>query len=109
LFKKYYQELLTSTSSLSISPSSTTPASLNVIPQFYFKLPEHNTLAQKLREEARTLFLQKRSKELLDNNELKILWNLLEKYHQPPTISDEQFITYDNYLKVVQLAGEKFE
>jgi serine/threonine-protein phosphatase 2A regulatory subunit B'' len=80
-----------------------------VIPQFYFKLPEHNSLAIKLREESRTQFLQKRSKELLDNAELKTLWSLLEKHHQPPTIGDEQFITYDNYLKVVQIAGPRFE
>lgn len=42
-----------------------------IIPFFYHKLPKStDALAQKLREEARTLFLQKRSKELLDNNEL---------------------------------------
>jgi len=34
----------------------------------------------KLREEARTVFLQKKSKELLDNNELQV-WQLLIKNH----------------------------
>lgn len=81
-----------------------------VIPYFYSKLPKsHDLLAQKLREEARTLFLQKRSKELLDNNELRTLWSLLQKNFTPPSINNEQFINYDDYLRVVKIAGEKFQ
>lgn len=81
-----------------------------VIPYFYSKLPKgHDLLAQKLREEARTLFLQKRSKELLDNNELRTLWSLLQKHFTPPSINNEQFISYDEYLRVVKIAGEKFK
>lgn len=79
-----------------------------VIPYFYSKLPK-DLLAQKLREEARTLFLQKRSKELLDNNELRTLWSLLQKNFTPPGINNEQFISYDDYLRVVKIAGEKFK
>lgn len=81
-----------------------------VIPVFYHKLPKStDRLAQKIREEARTLFLQKRSKELLDNAELKMLWNLLQKNFSPPAINNEQFISYDDYLRVVKEAGEKFK
>lgn len=81
-----------------------------VIPFFYHKLPKStDVLAQKLREEARTLFLQKRSKELLDNNELKTLWNILQKNYTQPTINNEQFINYEDYLRVVKTAGEKFK
>lgn len=81
-----------------------------VIPVFYHKLPKStDRLAQKIREEARTLFLQKRSKELLDNAELKMLWNLLQKNFTPPAINNEQFINYDDYLRVVKEAGEKFK
>lgn len=81
-----------------------------VIPYFYSKLPKsHDLLAQKLREEARTLFLQKRSKELLDNNELRALWSLLQKNFTPLSINNEQFINYDDYLRVVKMAGEKFK
>lgn len=81
-----------------------------IIPYFYHKLPKSNdVLAQKLREEARTLFLQKRSKELLDNNELKTLWNILQKNYTQPTINNEQFINYDDYCRVVKIAGEKFK
>ncbi|KAI8432872.1 hypothetical protein MSG28_013798 [Choristoneura fumiferana] len=44
------------------------------IPKFYYKLPRPDeVLSQKLREEARAQFLQKKSKELLDNSELKHL------------------------------------
>lgn len=81
-----------------------------VIPTFHSKLPKSNDLlAQKLREEARTLFLQKRSKELLDNNELRTLWSLLQQNFTPPSINNEQFINYDDYLRVVKIAGEKFK
>lgn len=84
--------------------------SYKVIPFFYHKLPKStDVLAQKLREEARTLFLQKRSKELLDNNELKALWNILQKNYTQPSINNEQFINYDDYLTVVKIAGEKFK
>lgn len=84
--------------------------SYKVIPFFYHKLPKStDAIAQKLREEARTLFLQKRSKELLDNNELKTLWNILQKNYTQPSINNEQFISYDDYLRVVKIAGEKFK
>lgn len=89
---------------------STTDTSYCVIPHFYHKLPKSNdVLAQKLREEARTLFLQKRSKELLDNTELKTLWNILQKNYTQPNVNNEQFINYDDYLRVVKIAGEKFK
>lgn len=97
-----------------VSESSPMPTprhtSHSVIPVFYHKLPKNtDALGQKLREEARTLFLQKRSKELLDNNELKALWALLEKNYTQPTINNEQLISYDDYLRVVRLAGDKFK
>lgn len=84
--------------------------SYKVIPFFYHKLPKStDILAQKLREEARTLFLQKRSKELLDNNELKTLWTILQKNYTQPSINNEHFINYDDYLRVVKIAGDKFK
>lgn len=84
--------------------------SYKVIPLFYHKLPKStDILGQKLREEARTLFLQKRSKELLDNNELKQLWTILQKNYTQPTINNEQYINYDDYLRIVKIAGEKFK
>lgn len=84
--------------------------SYTTIPRFYHKLPKNSdTLGQKLREEARTLFLQKRSKELLNNNELKILWGLLQMHYTQPSINNEQYISYGDYLRVVNISGEKFK
>ncbi|XP_052860392.1 serine/threonine-protein phosphatase 2A regulatory subunit B'' subunit gamma-like [Anopheles cruzii] len=85
-------------------------ASYRYIPKFHFDLPKGaDSLAQKLREEARTLFLQKRSKELLDNSEFKMLWSLLEKNQSPPAMDDEQYINYESYCKVATIAGDKFQ
>ncbi|XP_017761965.1 PREDICTED: actin-binding protein anillin-like [Eufriesea mexicana] len=79
-----------------------------VIPKFYFKLPkEDEILPQKLREETRALFLQRRSRQLLDNNELKALWVLLDKHHSPPLSGEEQLINYEDFKKVGKLAGAK--
>lgn len=77
------------------------------IPRFYFKLPkEDEVLAQKFREESRAMFLQRRSRELLDNNELKALWALLDKHHSPPHYADEQLINYHDFMKVASLTGK---
>lgn len=79
-----------------------------IIPKFYFKLPkEDEILPQKLREETRALFLQRRSRQLLDNNELKSLYVLLAKYHSPPLSGDEQLINYEDFKKVGKLTGAK--
>lgn len=76
-------------------------ATYEAIPKFYFKLPsEEDVLLQKLREEARAVFLQRKSRELLDNEELQALWFLLEKHHTPPLAGDEQMISYNDFLKV---------
>ncbi|XP_013783319.1 serine/threonine-protein phosphatase 2A regulatory subunit B'' subunit gamma-like [Limulus polyphemus] len=78
------------------------------IPPFYFQLPaEDDLLQQKLREESRAVFLQRKSKELLDNDELKALWVLLDKHQSPPLIGDEQMINYKDFLKVAQQTGPK--
>lgn len=74
-------------------------------PKFYYKLPE-NEIGAKIREEARSLFLTQKSKTLLSSEELKTLWNLLEK-HSKISVGDEQFIDYLEYLKVRSLGGEK--
>nr|XP_022906748.1 serine/threonine-protein phosphatase 2A regulatory subunit B'' subunit gamma-like [Onthophagus taurus] len=79
--------------------------SSKVIPKFFWRLPrEDDALRQKLREETRSNFLQRRSRQLLDNNELKAVWVLLEQ-HQ--TNAEEQFITYGDFQKVASLAGPK--
>ena len=65
--------------SVQSNESKTKCAALSVVPPFYVSLPpENDDLRQKLREEARAQFLQRRSKALLDNEELKALYSLLE-------------------------------
>lgn len=76
-------------------------AQYEIIPQFYFKLPsEDEPLLQKLREESRAVFLQRRSRELLDNDDLQALWTQLDKHQTPPVLADEQMINYEDFLKV---------
>lgn len=100
LFSTYYKQWKT-------LPRSD-DASYKAIPKFYFKLPsEDEILPQKLREEARAMFLQRRSRQLLDNNELKALWVLLDKNHSQPHIGDKQLINYEDFLKVAAEAGPK--
>ena len=107
LFKDFYEKLksptINSTEQYSDGNGTTTQ-----IPRFYFKLPsEEDVLQQKLREESRAVFLQRRSRELLDNDELHELWNLLESHQTPPISVDEQMINYEDFLKVKDEAGEK--
>lgn len=102
LFEKYYCEW----KGLSADGPST---STSVLPKFYRSLPlEDDVLRYKLREESRAIFLQRKSKVLLENEELKQLWMLLDKERSPPyTEGDEQLINYDDFLKVAKIAGPK--
>ncbi|XP_032882334.1 serine/threonine-protein phosphatase 2A regulatory subunit B'' subunit gamma [Amblyraja radiata] len=78
------------------------------IPRFYYRLPaEDEILLQKLREESRAVFLQRKSRELLDNEELQNLWFLLDKHQTPPLIGEEAMINYENFLEVKEKAGQK--
>uniref|UniRef100_A0A2P2IBC3 Serine/threonine-protein phosphatase 2A regulatory subunit B'' subunit gamma n=2 Tax=Hirondellea gigas TaxID=1518452 RepID=A0A2P2IBC3_9CRUS len=104
-FEKYYCELK------GIKPEESEGASAGsaVLPKFYCKLPaEDDQLRQKLREESRAMFLQRRSRELLDHEELKELWMLLDKHQSPPNHGgDEQLMNYQDFLKVAELASPK--
>lgn len=84
-----------------------TTSEKSAIPKFYRRLPrEDEPLRQKLHEETRSNFLQRRGCQLLDNNEVRALWVLLDQ-HQ--TVPDEQLISYEDYQKVVELAGPKIK
>ncbi|KFP48714.1 Serine/threonine-protein phosphatase 2A regulatory subunit B'' subunit gamma, partial [Cathartes aura] len=64
LFTKYYMEWKGGRKSGNTSYTN--------IPRFYYRLPaEDEVLLQKLREESRAVFLQRKSRELLDNEELQ--------------------------------------
>lgn len=81
------------------------------IPKFHFKLPNSDDiLAQKLREETRSQFLQKKSKELLDNSELKHLWSLLKKTNGSYSMANNEELTIDylQFRKIRDEAGPKY-
>ncbi|XP_063242830.1 serine/threonine-protein phosphatase 2A regulatory subunit B'' subunit gamma-like [Bacillus rossius redtenbacheri] len=103
LFTKYYTEWKG-------SRNEPTGEAYKIIPKFYHKLPkESEVLSLKLREEARAIFLQRRGKELLSNDELKALWTLLEKHNSPPHSDDDKLIDYDDFLRVASLGGPKYK
>nr|XP_014426265.1 serine/threonine-protein phosphatase 2A regulatory subunit B'' subunit gamma isoform X1 [Pelodiscus sinensis] len=100
LFTKYYMEWKGGRKSVNTSYMN--------IPRFYYRLPaEDEVLLQKLREESRAVFLQRKSRELLDNEELQNLWFLLDKHQTPPMVGEEAMINYDSFLKVGEKAGPK--
>lgn len=79
-------------------------------------LEESDVLQQKLREEARAAFLQRRSRDdLLENDELKKLWTLLDSHSEPAQTEcnspgggePEKMLNYDEYKAVADKAGEK--
>lgn len=87
------------------------PESYKKIPKFFFKLPRADeVLPQKLREETRAQFLQKKSKELLDNAELKHIWSIIEKCNPnySSASNDELAIGYFEYKKIRDEAGVKY-
>ncbi|KAL1130103.1 hypothetical protein AAG570_013042, partial [Ranatra chinensis] len=65
------------------------------------------TLTLKLREEARSKFLHRKSAKLLDHDELKTLWKLLDKHQSPSSNNEEQLINYEDFKRVVRKAGKK--
>lgn len=82
--------------------------SFSVIPQFYKPLPgEEDVLQQKLREEARAQFLQRRSKLLLDNAELKELWVVLDTHTSGPPLGEEQMMDWNQFCLVRNLVSPK--
>ncbi|KAJ8883525.1 hypothetical protein PR048_015369 [Dryococelus australis] len=89
--------------------NDTAEESYRIIPKFYEKLPkESDVVSLKVREEARAMFLQRRGKELLTNDELKALWMLLEKYCSPPhLLEDDKQINYDDFVWVAGMGGPK--
>lgn len=85
-----------------------TPESYKRIPKFFNSLPkEDDLLQQRLREEARALFLQKKNKELLSNEELENLRSLLEQHITGPIAGDDIMIDYKNFRKVGSMVGPK--
>ena len=83
-------------------------SSYRVIPQFYKSPPaDEDVLQQKLREEARAQFLQRRSKMLLDNAELKELWVVLDSHTSGPPLGEEQMMDWNQFCVVRKIVSQK--
>ncbi|XP_037950978.1 serine/threonine-protein phosphatase 2A regulatory subunit B'' subunit gamma-like [Teleopsis dalmanni] len=94
-------------SHLKVREEATHPTFATIPKFFHAPPPLTDTLRQNLRKEAHSLFLQKRSQELLDNEELNALWGILEKQCTQITPLGQQLIGYDEYLKVIEAVSEK--
>ncbi|XP_064403280.1 serine/threonine-protein phosphatase 2A regulatory subunit B'' subunit gamma-like isoform X2 [Halichondria panicea] len=79
-----------------------------LIPKFYSKPPaDDEILQQKLREDARATFLQRRTTELMDNEELQKLWLLLEENPTPPDIGEDPMISFVDFQKIGEEVADK--
>lgn len=119
LLTKYYEEWTGPGTTTSIKVPEPKETALR-IPLFYEKPPPDaddddsasattsNTLRQKLREEARSLFLQKKSRELLDNTELKELWGYLDMHHTPPVVDEEKMINFKQVKATIATKRHSF-
>ncbi|BHF81181.1 Serine/threonine-protein phosphatase 2A regulatory subunit B'' subunit gamma [Sparganum proliferum] len=68
---------------------------------------ENEILAQKLREEARAVLLERKSLDLLDNDELAVLWNVLEKHKSAPADDGNSYLTYQQFCNAAKEASPK--
>jgi serine/threonine-protein phosphatase 2A regulatory subunit B'' len=59
---------------------------------------DDQVLQQKLREDARAVFLQRRGSELMDNEELTKLWTILEEKHTPPDLGTDEQVNKGHWL-----------
>mmetsp|Transcript_4916 Transcript_4916/g.9206 ORF Transcript_4916/g.9206 Transcript_4916/m.9206 type:complete len:447 (-) Transcript_4916:79-1419(-) len=74
--------------------------SYSKVPKFFFKKPQlDNPMYMKLRQEARTRFLHNKSAEILDKEDLELLWRLLRESISFPEDGSER-INYDQFCSV---------
>ncbi|CAG0926126.1 unnamed protein product, partial [Notodromas monacha] len=102
LFEKQLSQWKTSSTRASV------PANPDRVPPFFYRVPtDDEILRQKLREEARAIFLQRRSRNLVDHDELKELWILLDKHSEGSASSDRRKINYRDFMKVAEVYQDK--
>jgi serine/threonine-protein phosphatase 2A regulatory subunit B'' len=73
--------------------------SFKMIPKFFYKKTKESPLYLKLRQEARTRFLQNKTAEVLDKEDLEQLWYLLKEHTSLPEDGTER-INYDQFIYV---------
>ena len=81
--------------------------SFRTIPRFFFKKPTNETsLFFKVRQEARTRFLQNKTAEVLEKEDLEHLWYLLKEHLSQPDDGTER-INYDQFVFVSSMLPPK--
>ena len=75
--------------------------SFKAIPKFFFKKPKEkeDSLYHRVRQEARTRFLQNKTSEVLEKEDLEKLWYLLKEHVSMPEDGTER-INYDQFIFV---------
>ncbi|CDW90293.1 serine threonine-protein phosphatase 2a regulatory subunit b subunit gamma [Stylonychia lemnae] len=77
------------------------------IPRFFYKKPNNEqSLYYRVRQEARTRFLQNKTAEVLDKEDLEQLWYLLKEHISLPEDNTER-INYDQFVYVSSLLPPK--
>ncbi|GIY88507.1 hypothetical protein CDAR_187011, partial [Caerostris darwini] len=61
------------------------------------------------RRSQRAVCIEQKNKELLDNEDLKELWMLLEKKLSPPLVKEDHMISYSDFRKVSEKNDNKFK
>ena len=81
--------------------------SYKTIPRFFYKKPSsENSLYFRVRQEARTRFLQNKTAEVLDKEDLEHLWYLLKENVSLPEDGTER-INYDQFVYVSSMLAPK--
>ena len=77
------------------------------IPKFFYKKPQgEDSLFFRVRQEARTRFLQNKTAEVLEKDDLEQLWHLLKDHLSQPEDGTER-INYDQFVFVSTLLPAK--
>lgn len=82
----------------------------NVVPRFYHKVPlEYDSLQRKVREEARALFIERKTRDQLDDKDLKHLSTVLTENKSSTHGTDDHMINYRNFKAVAACIDSKFK
>ena len=82
--------------------------SYKTIPKFFYKKPSNkNLLYFRVRQEARTRFLQIKKSEELNKKDLTILWHILKENISPPEDGTDR-INYDQFVSVSRMLDPKW-
>ncbi|GBG70700.1 hypothetical protein CBR_g7999 [Chara braunii] len=87
--------------------SSSINSSSSSIPSFYKRKPAENSLSGRMDTLSRLKFLKRQSEELLDGDELEVLWMALRGNTSPPVDEHTDKINYADFSQVGNLMKEQ--